>query len=55
MGKQDQEGEEKATEEKKEQPKKIIRKLPFKGLTKLKKGEQEDDLKDWKPMKIVDK
>ena len=55
MGKEDQEGEEKPTEEKKEQPKKIIKKLPFKALTKFKKGDQEDDLKDWKPIKIADK
>ena len=50
MGKEEQEPQQ--TE--KEGPKKIIKKLPFKSFTKGKKTE-DDDLKDWKPMKIVDK
>ena len=41
-------------QETKEPPKKIIKKLPFKGMTKMKKGE-EDEFKYWKPIKISEK
>lgn len=41
-------------EDQKDEPKKIIKKVPFKMFGKNKKGDEDDDLKDWKPMKIAD-
>ena len=51
MVKEEKEEEVNDKEQKKEQPKKIIKKMPFK-LLKGAKNEDED-LKNWKPMKIT--
>lgn len=51
MGK---EGPETPQEDQKDEPKKIIKKVPFKMFGRNKKGDLDDGLKDWKPMKIVD-
>ena len=53
MGKEhDQEVKE--TEQPKEEPKKGIKKLPFKMFSKGKKRDGDEDLKSWKPMKIAE-
>jgi len=35
------------------EPKKIIKKYPFKTIKNNKKEAEDDDLKNWKPMKIA--